>query len=99
MDQKCPVLDIDGDRLAVHCQFDCRHIIPPGEFVIRPIRDRGPELCNWEIGRENHPDAPVHPSVALLKERGQTGFTGIFTGPYPFCLKLPHQAGGHRFGL
>ena len=30
MDQKRPVLDIDGDRLAVHRQFDCRHIIPPG---------------------------------------------------------------------
>src|SRR6185437_575328 len=56
MDQKRPVLDIDGDRLAVHCQFDCRHIIPPGEFIISPIRDRGLELCNWEIGREKHCD-------------------------------------------
>src|SRR6185437_17169822 len=86
LDQKRPVLDIDGDRLAVHCQFDCRHIIPPGEFVISPIRNRGLELCNWEIGRENHCEGAGLPTLP--------GGPARKGGEPPYLRPLIHSALG-----
>ena len=35
MDEKRPVLDFGGDRLAVHGQFDCRHV----QYL--------PRVCNY----------------------------------------------------
>jgi hypothetical protein len=35
MDQQSAVLDVDSNSLAVHCQFDCRHLkSSPYEFLI-----------------------------------------------------------------
>jgi hypothetical protein len=32
MDEKRPILDVDRDGLAVHCQRDFRHMYPPEVF-------------------------------------------------------------------
>src|SRR5262249_23921452 len=51
LDKKRAVLDIDRDRLAVHREFDCRHVTLPKIFYLFQLETSGRELCNWEIFR------------------------------------------------
>src|SRR5258708_32530135 len=57
IDKEGPVLDLSRDRLAVHRQFDCRHVETSPCFLIAPIRSTGPGLCNNDFCRGNHCDA------------------------------------------
>src|SRR6476660_4365297 len=57
IDKEGPVLDLSRDRLAVHCQFDCRHVETSPCFLIAPIRSTGPGLCNNDFCRGSHCDA------------------------------------------
>src|SRR5258705_13619530 len=45
IDKEGPVLDLSRDRLAVHRQFDCRHVETSPCFSIVPIRSTGAGLC------------------------------------------------------
>src|SRR5713101_2477027 len=57
IDKEGPVLDLGRDRLAVHRQFDCRHVETSRCFLIAPIRSTGTGLCNNDFGRGSHCDA------------------------------------------
>src|SRR5258707_12529380 len=57
IDKEGPVLDLSRDRLAVHRQFDCRHVETSPCFLIAPIRSTGPGLCNNDFCRGRHCDA------------------------------------------
>src|ERR1700694_2950730 len=56
IDKKSAVLDVGRDRLAVHRQFDCRHVETSRCFLVVPIRSTGAGLCNWEFRRQSHCD-------------------------------------------
>ena len=47
MDKESPILKIGRDTLAVHGQFDCRHVwFLPMAFLLALIRRTGCGLCN-----------------------------------------------------
>src|SRR5581483_8516039 len=49
MDQQRAVLDLDSNGLAVHRQFDCRHVIPPECLSLFQLETARTELCNWDF--------------------------------------------------
>src|SRR5258706_14318707 len=68
IDKEGTVLDLSRDRLAVHRQFDCRHVETSPCFLIAPIRSTGAGLCNNDFCRDTHCDAvcasTVVPAIA-----------------------------------
>src|ERR1700680_4971150 len=56
-DKERPVLDLGRDRLAVHRQFDCRHVETSPCFLIVAIRSTGAGLCNNDFRSNSHCDA------------------------------------------
>src|SRR6478736_9345382 len=77
IDKEGPVLDLSRDRLAVHRQFDCRHVETSPCFLIALIRSTGPGLCNNDFGRGSHCDAICASTVAPGVCRRPTVMAGL----------------------
>src|SRR6266436_6842612 len=77
IDKEGPVLDLSRDRLAVHRQFDCRHVETSPCFLIAPIRSTGAGLCNNDFCRGSHCDAVCVSTVAPGERRRPTVMAGL----------------------
>src|SRR6266404_7648052 len=70
IDKEGTVLDLRRDRLAVHRQFDCRHVETSPCFLIAPIRSTGAGLCNNDFCRDRHCDAVCASTVVPANAGG-----------------------------
>src|SRR5258705_10391392 len=77
IDKEGPVLDLSRDRLAVHRQFECRHVETSPCFLIVPIRSTGAGLCNNDFCRGSHCDAVCASTVAPDVCRRPTIMAGL----------------------
>src|SRR6476659_2923167 len=96
IDKEGPVLDLSRDRLAIHCQFECRHVETSPCFLIAPIRSTGLGLCNNDFCRGSHCDAACasrrtppalplwpglpRPSTSLVAAKCKTWMPGTSAG-------------------
>src|SRR5437660_12749028 len=83
IDKEGPVLDLGRDRLAVHRQFDCRHVETSPCFLIAPIRSTGAGLCNNDFCRGSHCDA-VCVSTAVPANGGIPSVSAVGLAAIPW---------------